>query len=217
MNRVSYFTAMMSLGIGLKTPLPFLRDGPIDGFKPASALVLGGSSALGAAAIQLLRSSVPNCVILTTSSPKHFTHLTSLGVHKPLNRASNSLIDDVKAATPSSHGVDAILDLVGAGASQRDIFNAFNANGPRKYAQVWTGQDEISVPDGIDSVLFRSRDWAQVPGGENIMATLHGLLSDGKYKVPLPTKNVGQGLEGLREGLDLMRQGVSGEKLVVTL
>ncbi|KAJ5681328.1 uncharacterized protein N7477_001268 [Penicillium maclennaniae] len=42
---VSYLTAMMALGIGLKTPLPFLKGGPITGFKPSSVLILGGSSA----------------------------------------------------------------------------------------------------------------------------------------------------------------------------
>ena len=44
----------MALGIGLKTPLPFLEGGPTSGLQPSSVLILGGSSAVGAATIQLL-------------------------------------------------------------------------------------------------------------------------------------------------------------------
>lgn len=207
----------MSLGFGLRAPLPFVPDGAADGFKPAAVLILGGSSALGAAAIQLLRLAVPQCAILTTSSPKHFDHLASLGADKTLDRSSESLVDDARAATANAKGVDAILDLVGAGASQRKIFDAFNPEGPRKYAQVWTGDDEVAVPEGVDSVLFRSRDWAQVQGGAYFMKALENLLKEGKYKRPLPVEVVGQGLDGLKAGLDLMRKGVSGQKLAVTL
>jgi NADPH:quinone reductase-like Zn-dependent oxidoreductase len=134
--RVCYFTAVAALGVGLKTPLPFLNDGPRSGFQPSSVLVLGGSSALGAAAIQILRLAVPDCTILTTSSPKHHSHIKTLGADGTFDRNSASLITDVKLASPGSRGVDAILDVVGAGSTQRYIFEAFDANGPKKYAQV---------------------------------------------------------------------------------
>ncbi|KAJ5610640.1 transcriptional regulator family: Fungal Specific TF [Penicillium lagena] len=146
---------MMALGIGLKTRLPFLPDGPTTGFNPSSVLILGGSSALGAAVIQLLRLAVPDCLILATSSPKHHKHLVSvLGADGAFDRNSTSLITEVKSAS-GSQGVDAIIDAVGAGSSQRNIFEAFNPSGPKKYAQVWTGDEEIQVPSGVDSVMFR--------------------------------------------------------------
>ncbi|KAJ5811963.1 hypothetical protein N7474_008264 [Penicillium riverlandense] len=214
---VCYLTAMMALGIGLKTRLPFLSGGPTTGFNPSAVLILGGSSALGAAVIQLLRLAVPECLILATSSPKHHKHLTSiLGADGAFDRNSTSLITEVKSAS-GSQGVDAIIDAVGAGSNQRNIFEAFNPSGPKKYAQVWTGDEEIQVPSGVDSVMFRGRDLLHLQGGNNIMLALQKLLEDDNYKLPLPVHRVGEGLEALQKGLDLMRQGVSGEKLVVSV
>jgi NADPH:quinone reductase-like Zn-dependent oxidoreductase len=215
--RVCYTTALVSLGIGLKTPLPFLKDGPRTGFTPSSVLILGGSSAVGAAAIQLLRLAVPECKILVTSSLKHHNHLTNLGADVVLDRnsASTSLIKDVKSASPEGKGVEAIIDTVGAGSTERWIFDAFDENGPKRYAQVWTGDDEIQVPEGVDSLMFRARDLEKLQGGGNVMLALQSLLEEGRYRLPLPVRIVGSGFEGLEKGLELMRKGVSGEKLVV--
>jgi threonine dehydrogenase-like Zn-dependent dehydrogenase len=216
--RVCYMTAVVSLGIGLKTSLPFLKDGPATGFRPSSVLVLGGSSAVGAASIQLLRLAVPDCTILATSSPKNHSHITStLGANKAFDRNSATLIMDVKSASPGSRGVDAIIDVVGAGNTQRHIFEAFYSNGPKRYGQVWTGDEEIEVPSGVDSVMISGRYLSQLQGGRNIMPALQTLLEEGKYKLPLPVHKVGDGFDTLEKGLELMRKGVSGEKLVVAI
>ncbi|KAF7547210.1 hypothetical protein G7Z17_g7900 [Cylindrodendrum hubeiense] len=215
---VCYMTGIVALGIGLSTPLPFLEDGPTTGFTPSSVLVLGGSSALGAATIQLLRLAVPNCKILATSSPKHHSYITNaLGANGVFDRNSPSLVMDVKSATPESSGVDAIIDAVGAGGAQSHVFETLDPNGSKRYAQVWTGDDEIEVPSGVNSVLFRGRDLPNLQGGENIMRALQSLLEDGKYKLPLPVHKMGHGIDGLENGLELMRKGVSGEKLVVLI
>ena len=188
------------------------------GFKPSSVLVLGGSSSLGAAVIQLLRLVLPECTILVTSSRKHHDHLTTaLGATAAFNRDSSDLVQELKAATPGHCGVDAIVDAVGAGRVQRHVFDSFTPDGPKRYAQVWTGEYEIEVPAGTDSVMFRGADLVSLPGGKNVMLALETLLGDGKYQLPLPVRNVGRRLEGLRNGLYLMRMGVSGEKLVVAL
>jgi len=88
-------TGILALGIGLEIVLPFLKEGWTTGFKPSSVLILGGSSALGAAVIQLLRLAIPACAILATSSPKHHSHITKLGDDKVFDRNSVSLISDV--------------------------------------------------------------------------------------------------------------------------
>lgn len=208
----------MALGIGLKTPLPFLEGGPTSGLQPSSVLILGGSSAVGAATIQLLRLAVPRCRILATSSPRHHDHIKNyLGADELIDRNSVSLPLDAKRATPGAHGVDAIIDVVGAGRTQRDIFEALNPDGAKVYAQVWTGDEQIDAPDGVHSIMFRGRDLPQLPGNQNIVRTLAKLLQEEKYKLPLPVHHVGHGLSALQRGLELMRQGVSGEKLVVSI
>lgn len=123
----------------------------------------------------------------------------------------------MRSITPGSRGVSAIIDTVGAGSTERHIFEAFDSNGPKRYAQVWTGDEEIEVPIGVDSVMFRGRDLSQMPGGKNVMLALQTLLVEAKYKLPLPVNIAGIGFDGLEKGLKLMRKGVSGEKLVVTM
>ncbi|KAK3312039.1 putative alcohol dehydrogenase [Apodospora peruviana] len=215
---VCYLTALLSLGIGIKMPIPFIKDGPTFGLKPSSVLVLGGSSAVGASAIQLLRLALPTCLILATSSPTHHGHLVdTLGVDAAFDRSSSSLVSDVRQATPCSRGVDAIIDVVGAGRTQKDIFDAFDSASAKRYAQVWTGDAETEVPDGVESTLFRVRDLPQLSGARDVLWALERLLEEGKYKLPLPVRIVGRGFQGLEKGLELMRHGVSGEKLVVTM
>jgi NADPH:quinone reductase-like Zn-dependent oxidoreductase len=214
-SRVCFYTAIAALVVGSKISLSFLKDGPASDFRPMSVLILGGSSALGAATIQLLRLALPQCSILVTSSPAHHDHLKSLGASTAVGRTLSG--KEIKSQSPESRGIDLIIDVVGAGVSQPDIFDAFDQTGSRRYAQVWTGDDEVKVPSGVESVLFRSRDLSTLQGGKNIMLALENLLEEGKYKLPLPVKVVGQGFNVIMEGLDLMRKGVSGEKLIVAI
>ncbi|KAJ5698033.1 hypothetical protein N7462_000038 [Penicillium macrosclerotiorum] len=213
-----YLTGIMALGIGLKIPLPFLEGGPTSGVQLSSVLVLGGSSAVGAATIQLLRLALPTCKILATSSSRHHDLLTHhLGANAAIARDSISLVADAKSTTLNNRGVDAIVDAVGAGSLQQDVFQALDPEGPCIYAQVWTGDKEIEAPKNVHSVLFRGRDLPQLPGNQLIMRSLQQLLGEHRYKLPLPARNVGQGLDGISKGLDLVRQGVSGQKLVVSI
>ncbi|KAF2490060.1 hypothetical protein BU16DRAFT_495487, partial [Lophium mytilinum] len=180
-----------------------------------TVLVLGGSSGVGAAAVQVLKLAAPGCRVLATSSGKHHGLLRALGVEGVVDRASGTLVADIRAASPGERGVDAIFDAVGAGATQRDVFEAFRVDGPKRYAQVWTGDEEIEVPEGVESVLFRSRDLSKLKGSKNVMVALERLLEEGRYKLPLPVRVVGEGWEAVEKGLEEMRKGVSGEKLVV--
>lgn len=215
---VCYLTGMIALGVGLKIPLPFLEGGPTSGLAPSSVLILGGSSAVGAATIQLLRLAVPQCQILATSSPKHHDHIKNyLGTDAVIDRNSASLPLDAKRATPNEHGVDAIIDVVGAGRMQTDIFEALKPEGPRIYAQVWTGDHEIDAPEGVNSIMFRGRDRPQLRGNQNLVSSLAKLLQEEKYKLRLPVHHVGDGVSALEQGLDLMRKGVSGEKLAMSI
>ncbi|KIW07386.1 uncharacterized protein PV09_02229 [Verruconis gallopava] len=207
---------MVDIGSVQGLAILFLQEGPTRGLIPAPFFILRGSSELGASAIQLLQLAVPNCELFATTSQQHHKMITKqLGVDVVFDRSSPSLINDIKAATRSSEGVDAILEAVGAGSVEKHIFDAFAPKGPKRYAQVWTGGDEIRGPAGVDPVLFQSRDSLEIPGGKIFFVALQVLLAEGRYKPPLPLHKVGEELDSLKSGLDLMRKGVSGEKLVV--
>ena len=49
------------------------------------------------------------------------------------------------------------------------------------------------------------------------MTALAGLLSEGIYKPPNKIQCVGSGFEAIAKGLNMLKEGVSGTKLVVTV
>lgn len=179
-------------------------------------LVLGGSSAIGAAAIQLLRLANPSATILTTSSAKHHDHLSSLGATKCFERSAQENPSIIKAATPDGVGVDGILDAVTAAAGQPAVFSALNPAGPRIYSQVVTGQNP-QVPEGVNATQVFGRKILGAKGGMTAMPALAGLIANGKYKLPVAVETVGKGLDSIESGLNKLMKGVSGSKFVVSV
>ncbi|KAF2802622.1 putative quinone oxidoreductase [Mytilinidion resinicola] len=212
---VGFVTAVCGIVHSLQIPLPFLHGTSTAGQPPASILVLGGSSATGAAAIQLLRKAYPALPILATSSLKHRARLHDLGATHVVDYKAPSVVANLKAASPGAAGVDVILDCVSAGASQTDICDVFDAAGSKKYAAVITSIP-VPVPDGVVKLDVRGWSITEMQGGMQLIPSLTKLVEDGTYRVPLPVRVVGHGLEQLPDVLDEVKT-VSGEKVVVTL
>lgn len=215
-SRVGYCTAVSAISGSLNIPLPFVPGSPATGFQPRSILVLGGSSGVGAAAIQLLRIALPASTILTTSSSKHHEHIQSLGATKAFDQRSQSLVTDIKAASPDGKGVDAIIDAVGSGASQTSIFETFSLDGPKEYAEVSTGA-EIKLPETVNRHVVLVFTVFGTTVGPSLMPALGELIAQEKYKIPIQVKVVGSGFDAIAKGLDELRAGVSGTRLVVTI
>ena len=214
MCRICYLTAATLITIGLHVPLPYLDSTGSSSLK--TILVLGGSSNVGAAAIQLIRLALPSATILTTSSAEHHDHLISLGATKCFDRSAQDDTSSIKAATPDDSGVDAILDAVTAAASQPAVFTALNPKGPKIHSHPVTGQN-VEVPKGIESTAIFGQQIFGVKGGMSAMPGLASLLQSGKYKVPAKVGVLGKGFSTIEQGLDKLMKGVSGTKYVVSL
>ncbi|KAJ7041978.1 putative alcohol dehydrogenase [Mycena alexandri] len=214
---VGFVTAVCTIVDSLKIPLRFLPEAiSTDGQVPSSVLVLGGSSATGAAAIQLLRRAYPSLPILATSSVKHKARLMDLGAtHVVDYKSSSTVVADITAASPGAAGVDVIIDCVSAGASQTDICDVLDPAGSRRYAAVLTGVP-VPVPEGVSHIVAGAYSVFEMKGGKEIIPSLARLVEEGVYKVPLPVRVVGHGLEELPDVLDAVKT-VSGEKVVLTL
>lgn len=215
-RRICYNTAISALyHLDLRIPIPHFRTASNSMTAPSSILILGGSSSVGAAAIQLLRLAYPLLPILATSSPSNHVLLELLGATNLFNYRSLTVISDIIAASPGGHGVDMIIDCVAAGVTQTDICNTLASSGPKKYAAVISGLT-VPVPDGVTRFDVSGWSLIDMPGGEEVIPALTDLVEDGKYKVPLPVKVVGHGLEEIPGVMDQVKN-VSGAKLVVTL
>lgn len=195
--RVGYLTAAATITGGLHVPLPYLD--PTVSSSLRSVLVLGGSSAVGAASIQLLRLALPSATILATSSAKHHAHLVSLGATKCFERSAQDDTSAIKAATPGGSGVDAILDAVTAAASQPAVFTALNPT------------------EGISSTAMNAVQIFDTKGGMAAMPSLTRLVESGNYKLPVKVEVLGKGFDAIEQSLEKLKEGISGAKYVVSL
>ncbi|RYC59646.1 hypothetical protein CHU98_g6569 [Xylaria longipes] len=149
---ISYLTGAAAVAVGLKVALPGLPKSDGNTAPLQSVLVLGASSAVGSAAVQLLRIALPSATIVTTSSAAHHTHLKSLGATTCLERSAQQDAAALKAASPGGSGVDAILDPVGAGAEAPAVYEALKSDGPKLYSLVIT-RPGIELPAGIQGTM----------------------------------------------------------------
>lgn len=208
-------TAISAIVTALKIPIPFFPGLSTEGSPPSSVLILGGASAVGANAVQLLRVAYPALPILATASARHHAHVTSLGASKVVDYKSDSVVADLKAASPNGAGVDVIIDCVAAGVSQTDICDVLDKSGSKRYSAVITGVD-VPVPEGVNKIIASANFALEGPGGDGIIPALTKLVEDGVYKLPLPVRVVSHGLEKLPSVLDEITKA-SCEKLVLTL
>ena len=181
--RIGYMTAVCAILDGLNISLPFLTEIPNSGRVPSSVLVLGGSSATGAAAIQLLRMAYPSLPIYATTSPRNFARLDSLGATKVFDYHSPSIVADIRAQTPVPRGIDMIVDFVSAGATQTDICDTLDPAGSKLYAASVTSVN-IPVPDGVTRSEIESWSLLEMQGGKSILPALTELVEQGNISCP---------------------------------
>ncbi|KAK4109264.1 putative alcohol dehydrogenase [Canariomyces notabilis] len=196
-------------------------------------LLLGGSSGVGSATLQLLRIALPDAVVITTNAPRHNARLGAAGVAACVDHHGKTMRELVAAVRGAcvdlgldGGGVDAIVDVVGngngglgAGRDERmELFSLLRENGPRVYAAVATTERDMgAVPAGVKAVRVYG-GMAFQAGGREVMARLQGLVERGEFRLPVEVEVIGEGLETVAEGLErLGRGGMSGTKLAVRL
>ncbi|KAI0435416.1 GroES-like protein [Xylaria sp. FL1042] len=195
---IGFLTAAAAVAIGLKVTIPGLSKSDTTTTRLRSILVLGGSSGVGSAAIQLLRLNLPFATIIATSSMVHHRHLESLGATKCLERSVQQDAVALKAGSPGGSRVDAILNAVGAGVDAPAVYEALKSDGPRLYSLVIT-RPGTELPTGIQATMV---------GGQSIldydptaMKLLTRLLESGKYKPPVKVEVVGKDLQSIEKNL----------------
>jgi NADPH:quinone reductase-like Zn-dependent oxidoreductase len=166
--------------------------------------------------------ALPDVFIIATNSPVHNKHVVSLGANTCVDRnlEGEELVTAIKASTPSGKGVSAILDAVGAATIESLLFQTLDPEGAKMYTNVFTGR-EVDVPKGVERkkvfahMMFTTPEAVQ--GGMCAMSRLVDIVEEGRYKLSVEVDVVGKGLESIGGGLEMLRRGVSGRKLVVAL
>ena len=206
---------MCAINGSLDIPLPFIEETSSNGRVPGSILVLGGGSNVGAGTLTLLRIAYPTLPIFVTSSPKHFQRLEALGASRVFDYHSQSVVFEVKNASPGGHGVEAVIDCVGAATDMDNIAEIFDPKADKKLASVLTGKPQPKI-ENVGVSMVNGYMLVDLQGGLNVIPTLTELVESGKYQVPYPPRVVGHSLEEIAGVMD-MTKAAHGEKLVVEL
>ncbi|KAL6898857.1 GroES-like protein [Trichoderma evansii] len=210
---LGFMTAASALYCVLNISLPFVEPALKDANTLKSILVVGGSSAVGAAAVQLLRIALPDAIIITTSSPKHHEHLKSLGATIALDYNAPDITSRIKQA--SLDGVEAILDTVNGVATDPGLLQTLT--GLKLFAELVTGIFAKDIPEAVKHTLVFGKQIMSTPVADELFRALEGMIKSGQYKLPLPVKVIGHGLGDIEQGLEKLKAGVSGTKLVISL
>ncbi|QIW99545.1 hypothetical protein AMS68_005063 [Peltaster fructicola] len=179
-------------------------------------LVWGGSSSVGCCAIQLACAAGYN--VYTTASRRNHDLCSSLGASRVFDHTQPSIEAEIIAAL---HGKKVMGALDCVADAEKTIPACVrilaDIDGERKVVTVLTPPEE-AIGDTV--VVQRCSEHPSLMGTvtyDRVHAFMAGALQDGRLQ-PKPEANVvGQGLGSIQHGIDVLRRGVSAQKIVVRI
>lgn len=202
-------------------------------------LVWGGSTSVGCNAIQLAVAS--GYEVITTSSPKNFDLVKRLGAKYAFDYHEVSAIDKIIELLRDKKLAGTIA--IGDGSMEACVKVVGASPGVKFIAQASLPMPSQIPPTGFNMVSFIARFlWFKVSTfvnckvkrigykfiwGDDVMANdvgravyedfLPKALAEERYVCAPEPLVIGTGLEHIQEALDLIKEGVSAQKLVVLI
>jgi NADPH:quinone reductase-like Zn-dependent oxidoreductase len=208
-----------------------------------TVLIWGGSTSVGMNAIQLAVAA--GYEVVTTASPRNFEYVTNLGASRVFDYNSPSVVADVASALVGKTFAGALAIGHGSAGLCADVLKGTSGNRFISTASVDASFERLAGSRGFDLALPRTM--MRIVGSLasfRIKCLLRGIrtkaifgttlkandvgsiifeqflpeaLASGRFiAAPMP-RIIGHGLEFVQPALDLQRQGVSAQKVVVTL
>ncbi|KAI9929538.1 hypothetical protein AWENTII_009279 [Aspergillus wentii] len=225
------FQEAATLGVGISTVGQGLYQSlklawPTEPLKsPEPILIYGGSTATGSLAIQFAKLS--GYTVLTTCSPRNFDFVKKLGADAVFDYNDPNAAAAIREYTKNN--LKLVFDTISLESSVKFSDNALSTEGGDYSALLavklerenvkdrWTlGYTVVGEEFNYGEHVFPAKPEDKA-FGEKFWATAQKLLAEGKVKVH-PPKVGGEGLKGVLEGLQAMKEGkVSGEKLVYNI
>jgi NADPH:quinone reductase-like Zn-dependent oxidoreductase len=206
--------------IGLYSDDDLRLDLPVPGDTPSgdkgTLLIWGGATSVGLNAIQLATRS--GYKVYATSSPTQFSLIKSLGAIEVFDYKSESILDDLKAATSGQTLVGA-LDCACKSGSTSTLSNVLVASSDSRLFVSCVLPNQETLPSGVSTNFIKGVALRYDDAKSRALwgTFLPRTLADGSYKA-LPTATiVGNGLEQLQEAMEVQRKGVSAKKVVITI
>lgn len=212
-------TATHTLFQSNQLALPLPNTTSSDQAKGKAVLIGGGSTSVGSNAIQLAVAA--GYEVITTASPSNFDYVKNLGASAVFDYNSPTITQDLIEACREK-------SLVGAFANTRPDPQAFTAVA-ESFGQVLLSSPNhrpflslsmpapVNLPDGVESryVDFTERD--ENPCRAICQDYLPQALASGAFVPAPPPLLAGEKLEDMQKGMDLLKKGVSAQKVVVKI
>ena len=187
-------------------------------------LIWGGSTSVGSNAIQLAVAA--GYEVISTSSPKNFDYVKSLGASSVFDYNSPTIVPDIVNALKSKDnehagalaigsvqspgngaaGLQACLDIVAQCPGTKFVASAIPPPPPEELPKgvgVKFAQATAIKNNDVGDVIYRD--------------FLPKALAAGDFKVAPEPQVVGRGLGEIQKGMDILKAGVSATKIVVSL
>lgn len=196
-----------------------LSDTAFSATDKKAVLVWGGASSIGTGAVQ--SAKMIGLAVYATASEKHHDYIKQLGAKEVFDYKDADVVEKiVKAAKDDGVIVQYAFDAAGQVQPCLDILKNFKAGGTPQLATAIPMSDATPKEEGVE-VKFVAAPTEAKEQTEFFAFVMNSWLKEklekGKYKPSPAIKVVEGGLGGLNKGLDELKGGVSGTKLVLEL
>ncbi|KAL8933945.1 MAG: hypothetical protein Q9211_005495 [Gyalolechia sp. 1 TL-2023] len=212
MCAMTAWSGLWTLGFPLREPLYTAQD-------KKGILVWGGASSIGSGTVQTAK--MLGFTVYATASEKHHDYIKSLGAKHVFDYKGADVVEKiVKAIRGDGNTVQHAFDAVGQVRACMDVLKEFKSGGSPRVATAVPMFGQAPQEEGIEAKFitpptdetervqfftFVFNDW------------LKGKLEKGEFKPSPGMELVDGGLEGLTKGLDILKGGMSGKKVVLEL
>ncbi|KAK8158282.1 oxidoreductase-like protein [Phyllosticta citribraziliensis] len=202
----------------LALPLPTVSP-PQSGFKKQTILIWGGASSVGSSAIQLAKAS--GLHVLTTASTRNAAYARNLGADVVLDYAAADVEAAVAAAIKNAADKEGApfvgaIDAISSPDTLETIARIVAKAGlppSTKVATTHPPPESLKGSAVMTWGAFAYADIAEAIWGRFVPEA----LAAGVLQAKPDPQVVGHGLESIQKGFDVLQQGVSAKKIVVTL
>lgn len=208
-----FSTAAHALFNGSYLALPHPKLKAARETSPKCIMVWGGASAVGSNAIQLARAA--GFQVITTASEKNFEYVKGLGASFVFDYSKKDVITEVVAQLADTDCVG-IFQAAGMMDSIESCLEVAKQVRQDILLATTTPLQDDMIPEGVRAkMVFGEENNDILPIWRDFLPQA---LANREYiAAPAPCVMGTKGLEGVQEGVDKLRRGVSAKKIVVNL
>lgn len=178
---------------------------------PKCILIWGGASAVGSNAIQLARAA--GFEVITTASEKNFEYMKRLGASHVFDYNKEDIVSEIAVQLDVSDCAG-IFQAAGMMSSTGPCLQIAKQVKQDIFVATTTPLQDDMIPEGVRAkMVFGTEHHDILSIWQNFLP--HALAQREYVVAPAPYVMETKGLEGIQEGINELRKGVSAKKVIV--